>query len=99
WLADIDAAQSVADVQRIVRRLHELGVAAPFGMTGAYENSAPTHFVANVVAGALGMGDRDGYTKPEARFVELREKYRAHLARVLELAGVPVPRAREAAGA
>jgi putative endopeptidase len=88
-LADIDAAKTPADVQRVVRRLHDLGIAAPFGETGAFDNHEPKDFLLNVVAGGLGIPDRDAYLKPEPRFAEMRDKYRQHVARVLALGGMP----------
>ena len=85
-LADLDAVTTPADVQRAVRRLHELGIAAPFGETGAYANREPSEFQLDLVAGGLGLPDRDAYAKPE-----LRERYRRRVARVLALAGMPEP--------
>ena len=88
-LADIDAAKTPADVQRIIRRLHDLGIAAPFGETAAYDNREPKDFLLNLVAGGLGLPDRDAYLKTEPRAAELRDKYRQHVARVLALGGMP----------
>jgi endothelin-converting enzyme/putative endopeptidase len=88
-LADIDAAKTPADVQRVVRRLHDLGIAAPFGEAGAFDNHEPKDFLANLVAGGLGLPDRDAYVKTEPQAAELRAKYRQHVARVLALGGMP----------
>lgn len=44
--------------------------------------------------GGLGMPDRQYYLDDDARFVELRSKYKAHVARMLELAGFTDPVAR-----
>jgi putative endopeptidase len=82
-LADIDAAKTPADVQRVIRRLHELGIAAPFGATGAFDNREPKDFQLNLVAGGIGLPDRDAYAK-----AELRDKYRQHVARMLALGGM-----------
>jgi putative endopeptidase len=88
-LADIDAVKTAADVQRVVRRLHDIGIAAPFGATGAFDNQEPKDFQLNLVAGGLGLPDRDAYLKAEPRFAEIRAKYRQHVARMLALAGMP----------
>ncbi len=88
-LADIDAARTPADVQRVIRRLHDIGIAAPFGETAAFDNSEPKDFLLNLVAGGLGLPDRDAYLKTEPRFAEIRDKYRQHVARVLALGGMP----------
>ncbi len=88
-LADIDAMKTAADVQRVIRRLHDIGIAAPFGETGAYDNDDPTSFLLNIVAGGLGLPDRDAYLKTDPPAVALRDTYRQHVARVLGLGGMP----------
>ena len=88
-LADIDKAKTPGDVQRVIRRLHDLDIAAPFGETGAYDNVEPKDFQLNIVAGGLGLPDRDAYLKADPRAAELRDKYRQHVARVLALGGMP----------
>jgi putative endopeptidase len=46
----------------------------------------------------LGMPDRDYYLKPDKRFAEGREKYRAHVAKMFELAGAtPAAAAKDTA--
>lgn len=97
-LADIAGVQDAAGVQRMIRRLHELAIPAPFVVAGASDYHDPASVVVNIAAGGLGLPDRDYYLKPEKHFAEAREKYRAHVASVLTLAGgVAVP-ARKAAG-
>src|SRR5260221_10800577 len=96
-LAEIDKVQNAADVQRVIRRLQDLAVGAPFGFGSFTDQHQPTRTIAGVAAGGLGMPDRDYYLKPEPRFVEAREKYRAHIERMLELAGRPDPKASAAA--
>jgi len=91
-LADIDAAKTPADVQRLVRRLHDIGIAAPFGETGAQDNHEPQYFQLNLVAGGLGLPDRDAYAK-----ADVLDKYRQHVARMLALGGMPEKAAPAAA--
>jgi endothelin-converting enzyme/putative endopeptidase len=50
-LADIDGARTPADVQRVIRRLHELAVPVPFGVASAPDYHDPARTIANVVAG------------------------------------------------
>jgi endothelin-converting enzyme/putative endopeptidase len=45
--------------------------------------------IAFASAGGLGLPDRDYYTKTDAKSVELRQKYVAHVQRMLELLGDP----------
>ena len=96
-LAEIDAVRESADVQRIIRRLHELAIPVPFGTAGAPDYDAPVNFIENVLAGGLGMPGREYYVKAEPQFAEAREKYRVHVANVLKLSGMPDAQAHDAA--
>lgn len=98
-LGEIDGMTTAADLQRAIRDLHAVAVPVPFGIVAAPDYRQPVTNVANVVAGTLGMGDRDSYLGPETRFVDAREKYRRHVVRVLELGGVPDAQAGGAADA
>ncbi|HWC66247.1 MAG TPA: M13 family metallopeptidase N-terminal domain-containing protein, partial [Thermoanaerobaculia bacterium] len=98
-LGEIDGIRNPADVQRVIRRLHDLAVPVPFGVAGALDYEEPSRYVGSVVAGTLGMGDRDPYVKTEPRFAEMRGKYRRHVARVLALGGMPESAAGPAADA
>jgi putative endopeptidase len=88
-LAEIDAVKTAVEVQRVIRRLHELGIAAPFGEVAAADNREPKYYLLHIVAGGLGLPDRDAYLKGEPQFAEIRDKYRQHVARTLALGGMP----------
>jgi endothelin-converting enzyme/putative endopeptidase len=96
-VAEIASVRDVAGVARSIRRLHELAVPAPFVLTGVFDVHAPTQMVAQIAAGGLGLPGRDHYVKSEPRFVAARDRYRAHVAKLLTLAGVPDATARKAA--
>jgi endothelin-converting enzyme/putative endopeptidase len=98
-LDEVRAIKSKADVQRMVGKLHDVGVGVPFGVLGQQDLHDPTQIVTNIVAGGLGMPDRDYYLKPEKRFVEARENYRTHVAKMFELAGAKPAGAKQAAEA
>ncbi|HTD73383.1 MAG TPA: M13 family metallopeptidase [Steroidobacteraceae bacterium] len=97
-LFEIDAVRNPAGVQRIIRRLHELAVPVPFGLTGDIDYQDSRKFVAHIVAGGLGLPDRDYYLKDESRFVDARTRYRTHVAKILTLSGVGSAQAEKAAG-
>jgi len=86
-LRDIDVMKTQADLQRIVYRLHELGIFAPFGLVSSPDNHNPSQTIANIFASGLGLPDRDYYLKPEPRFQEAREKYLIHVENMFKLAG------------
>jgi putative endopeptidase len=96
-LADLDRIRTQADVQRMVRRLHELGIHALFGASSNYDYQKPTRTILNVSAGSLGLPDRDYYSKSEPRFEEARAKYREHIVALLELGGMSADTASKAA--
>jgi endothelin-converting enzyme/putative endopeptidase len=96
-LAEIAGVRNPAGIQRIVRRLHELAIPVPFALTGASDYRDPASVVVNIAAGGLGLPDRDYYFKPEARFADAREQYRAHVAKVLARAGTAAGPAKKAA--
>src|SRR5215472_16592549 len=54
----------------------------------------PDRNVGYLLQGGLGMPDRDNYRNSDARDQELQAKYRAHIARMLELAGMTGAAAR-----
>ena len=96
-LAEIDAMKTPADVQRMVRHLHELSIFVPFGLTSTPDNHNPTQVIATVTTSGLGLPDRDYYLKTEQRFVEAREKYLVHVAAMFKLAGYDDAKAKAAA--
>ena len=95
-LADIDGARDLVDVQRGIRRLHEIAISVPFAIVGATDYNEPANFIVNVGSGGLGLPDRDYYLNSETQFAEAREKYRAHVANVLRLGGMPDAQSRDA---
>jgi endothelin-converting enzyme/putative endopeptidase len=86
-LGEIGAAKSGADVQRLIGRLHAIGVDVGFGVTADQDLHEPTRMIAHLYADGLGMPDRDYYLKPDERFVEARAKYHEHVAKMFGLAG------------
>jgi endothelin-converting enzyme/putative endopeptidase len=95
-LDEVRAIKAKADLQRTIGHLHDLGVFVPFGLAAQQDLHDPTIVIAHLTAGGLGMPDRDYYLKPEPRFVEARAKYRAHVAKMFELAGAKAEAAKQA---
>jgi putative endopeptidase len=96
-LRQIAAVKSPGDLQRVIRELQKRAVGAPFQLSSGQDYHDPAQTIAFVSAGGLGLPDRDYYLKSEPRFQEAREKYRAHVARMFELAGADAAAARAAA--
>jgi putative endopeptidase len=98
-LAEIDGLTDIAGVQKMLGRFHELAIPVPFGLTASPDNHDPTRVIADVYASGLGLPDRDYYVKTEPRFQEAREKYRVHVAHMIELSGRSRADSRRAADA
>jgi putative endopeptidase len=96
-LQQIAAVKSPRDLQRAIRTLQNLAVSAPFSLGSGPDYHDPTRTIAQVAAGGLGLPDRDYYLKTEPRFVEARDKYRQHVARMFKLAGASETEATAAA--
>ncbi|MGH8249173.1 MAG: M13 family metallopeptidase [Steroidobacteraceae bacterium] len=86
-LDEIRAIKTRADVQRLIGRLHAIGVDVAFAISANQDLHDPAQVIAHVFASGLGLPDRDYYLKLEDRFVEARAKYHEHLARMFVLAG------------
>jgi endothelin-converting enzyme/putative endopeptidase len=95
-LNEIDAIESRADLGKMISKFHAIGMPAPFGLTASPDNHEPTKVIANVFASGLGLPDRDYYLKPEPRFAEARDKYRAHVKNMFVLAGLDASAAQAA---
>ncbi len=97
WRADIRAMKTTEDVGRMITRFQSYGDFVPFAIFGGSDNHNPNDVIAQIVASGLGLPDRDYYLKTEPRFVEAREKYVAHVAKTLELAGASPAEAKAGA--
>jgi putative endopeptidase len=62
---------------------------APLGLGVEQDSKAPDRYVVSLSQGGLGMPERDYYLKADAPSAATQEKYRAHLATLLQLCGVP----------
>jgi putative endopeptidase len=60
-----------------------------FGLWVAQDLDDPTHYSPFLLQGGLGMPDRSYYVDSSSAMAAIREKYRTHVAALLELAGVP----------
>jgi predicted metalloendopeptidase len=83
----IAAMKTKQDLIRQVGALHRDGVPAlfSFGQMPNMHDSRET--VANLDQGGLSLPDRDYYLKDDAKSVETREKYVAHVQKMFELLG------------
>jgi len=92
-LARIDALKSRDQLPQLVARLHATGVNVLFRFRADTDRRNASTQIADVDQGGLSLPDRDYYLKTDARSVELRDKYAAHVRQMLGLlrsdAGLP----------
>jgi endothelin-converting enzyme/putative endopeptidase len=86
-LRRIDAIATRPDVERTIAELQSIAIAVPFGVVASSDNHDPSFVIAQITADGLGLPDRDYYVKPDDRFKEARERYRAYMSRLFRLAG------------
>ncbi|PBJ84470.1 peptidase [Lysobacteraceae bacterium NML93-0399] len=86
-LAAIDALADGPAVAQYLRSTYARGEGGLFGFGPEADFDAPTMNIAYVMQGGLGLPDTTYYT--DADKAETREQYVAHIARTLELSGVP----------
>ncbi len=88
-LARIAALRDKRGLARLLGELHPRLETDGMLFTDDVEQDArdATKVIAAIDAGGLGLPDRDYYLKQDARSVQIRARYTAHVARMLELAG------------
>ena len=72
-----------------VARLHRDGVNALFSFSSGADFKDSKMEIAQADQGGLGLPDRDYYLKQDAKSVELRKQYVAHVTKMFELLGKP----------
>jgi endothelin-converting enzyme/putative endopeptidase len=87
--ARIDAAKDVPSLASELGRLHRDGVFPAFEIGSAQDARDATQVIGVVAQGGLSLPDRDYYLKDDAATRAIQEGFRAHVARMLELAGEP----------
>jgi putative endopeptidase len=88
-LRSIDAIKSRKEIAALLAKLHPTSYNSGFlfGFGSNQDYGDATSVIAYAAAGGLGLPDRDYYTKTDAKSVDIRAKYVAHVARMLELSG------------
>jgi len=95
----IAALKTARDLPVLLARLHELGANSLFQFSSQADIKNSKQTIASASQGGLGLPDRDYYLNQDARSVELRAKYLAHVRKMFELAGTPAATAEAEAKA
>ena len=86
-LARIRALKDKSELAALIAHLQRNGIGGMFEFGSGQDFKNSDMVIAQADQGGLGLPDRDYYFKTDAKSVELREKYVAHIARMLELGG------------
>lgn len=87
YFEQISAISSVQDLQKYISQQQVYGGGSFFDFGILPDLKKSTIMAAYLSQGGLGLPDRDYYTKQDSRSKEIREKYLAHVARMLMMLG------------
>jgi len=86
-LKRIEAIRNPDDIVRTIARLERVGSGGIWGAGIDQDMKNSERYIIYLGQGGLGMPDRDYYLKDDAESKRVRNAYRKHLIRLLELAG------------
>ncbi|MGD0800072.1 MAG: M13 family metallopeptidase [Terracidiphilus sp.] len=92
-LERIAALKSRKKLPALLAHLHSIGVNAFFAMGSSQDYDDSSAVISYYGAGGLGLPERDYYTRTDAKSVETRQQYVAHVKNIFVLAGEPEPQA------
>jgi predicted metalloendopeptidase len=95
--AAIDALENRAQIPGMIAHLQRIGAGAPFGLSVSQDAKDSTHYAVSLSQGGLGMPDRDYYLLDDPKLKLARQKYLAHIEKMLGMAGDAQPAASAAA--
>ncbi|HKO48844.1 MAG TPA: M13 family metallopeptidase [Polyangiaceae bacterium] len=99
-VALLERAATVNDAKslsRVVTELHAVGITPLFDTSPTQDADDATRWMANLDQSGLGLPDRDYYLRQDEASQKLLATYREHVARMLQLTGIPEKRATAAA--
>jgi endothelin-converting enzyme/putative endopeptidase len=85
----ITALKTSAGLPALLAHLHSIGVRAFFDMGSNQDFADSTSVISFYGAGGLGLPERDYYFRTDAKSVEQRQQYVAHVKKIFMLAGEP----------
>ena len=97
WLKKIAALSDRAQYPALLAEASRAGIRGPFGGGVGQDDKQPEQYALSLGQSGLGLPDRDYYLSTDAKLVEARNAYRAHIVKMLTLAGEPNAEARATA--
>jgi len=87
YLEKINAVKNVADLKKLLIEMETLGGVGFFGVGVGTDAKNSNRNVVNVGLGSLGLPDRDYYVSEDKDSKEKREKYHAHIIKMMSYLG------------
>jgi putative endopeptidase len=85
--AAIDAIKDMNALPVLVAHMNAIGAGAPYGLFVNLDARNSTQYAVSLFQGGLGLPDRDYYLKDDAKLKDARTAYRAHVEKMLSMAG------------
>jgi predicted metalloendopeptidase len=95
--AAIDAIADLRGIPALIAHLNRIGAGAPYDFGVAQDARNSLQYAVIIHQSGLGLPDRDYYLKDDAKLKDARDKYLAHIVKMLAMAGDPKPEANAAA--
>lgn len=91
-LKAIDAIANYDDLASFFGIANRTGINIPFNISVYTDFKDPTKTILITWQSGLGLSDKEYYTSTDAKMVEIRTKYSAHVEKMLQLSGVANPK-------
>ena len=87
-LKTIDAIANYTDLASYFGNANRTGVSIPFGIFVNQDSKNPNEYAITTWQGGIGLPEREYYLSTEAKMVDIRKKYVAHVESMLKIAGI-----------
>jgi putative endopeptidase len=84
----IHGMKNTRDLSAEIARLHRIGADVMFNFSSGQDFKDSSAVIGQADQGGLGLPEKDYYFRTDAKAVETRKEYVAHVSRMLQLAGV-----------
>jgi predicted metalloendopeptidase len=83
----IHAMENMPDMEAELVRLHRVGIGVLFNFNARPDAKDSNRTIAGIGQGGLSLADREYYLKTDAKSVETRQRFVAHMTKMFQLAG------------
>jgi putative endopeptidase len=90
-LKNIDAITTYGDLASYFGKANKTGLSIPFTISVTQDYKKPNEYTIATWQNGLGLPEKEYYLQKDAKMVEIRKKYVAHIERMLQLVGIANP--------